>query len=186
MPCHHRPPPPKTAPSNKQNDNVAILARVPAISSVFLFFVCLCQNTCPPPHLASIDNKKKTRATWARHLCFLRVSSFQQDAELQFTCFQIQFYLRCSFAPFQSRTPLSISKHFAIRAKFLLKASFYALLGTTFYHYLGGCILSHFLLSSSHFPLHSEKKTYFRIQIDLQLNFIQIIRSPLQDEEALS
>lgn len=74
MPCHHRPPPPKTAPSNKQNDNVAILARVPAISSVFfLFFVCLCQNTCPPPHLASIDNKKKTRATWARHLCFLPV-----------------------------------------------------------------------------------------------------------------
>lgn len=63
MPCHHRPPLPKTAPSNKQNDNVAILARVPAISSFFfLFFVCLCQNTCPPPHLASIDNKKKKKS----------------------------------------------------------------------------------------------------------------------------
>lgn len=162
MPCHHRPPPPKTAPSNKQNDNVAILARVPAISSVFFYFSFVCAKTRVHPHIlpASITKRKK-KATWARHLCFLRVSSFQKDAGLQFTCFQIQFYLRCSFAPFQSRTPLSISKHFAIRAKFLLKASFYALLGTTFYHYLGGCILSHFLLSSSHFPLHSEKKNLF-------------------------
>lgn len=197
MPCHHRPPPPKTAPSNKQNDNVAILARVPAISSVFFYFSFVCAKTRVHPHILPASITKRKQEQRGLDICAsfrlttkrrsqVKVSSFQQDAELQFTCFQIQFYLRCSFAPFQSRTPLSISKHFAIRAKFLLKASFYALLETTFYHYLGGCILSHFLLSSSHFPLHSEKKTYFRIQIDLQLNFIQIIRSSLQDEEALS
>lgn len=103
-----------------------ILARVPAISSVFSSFVCA--KTRVHPHIlpASITTKKKTRATWARHLCFrlttnrrsqAGVSSFQKDAGLQFTCFQIQFYLRCSFAPFQSRTPLSVSKHFAIRGE---------------------------------------------------------------------
>lgn len=50
---------------------------------------------------------------------------------LQSTCFQIQFYLVCcSFFCSISRTPLSISSHFAIGRKFPLKASFYTLTPT--------------------------------------------------------
>uniref|UniRef100_A0A8D8P1I0 (northern house mosquito) hypothetical protein n=1 Tax=Culex pipiens TaxID=7175 RepID=A0A8D8P1I0_CULPI len=53
------------------------------------FFVCLCQNTCPPPHLASIDNNKvkKTRATWARHLCF-RLTTNRREAKPGFLHFR--------------------------------------------------------------------------------------------------
>lgn len=140
------------------------------------FFSFVCAKTRVHPHILPASITKRKQEQRGLDICAsfrlttkrrsqAEVSSFQKDAGLQFTCFQIQFYLRCSFAPFQSRTPLSISKHFAIRAKFLLKASFYALLGTTFYHYLGGCILSHFLLSSSHFPLHSEKKPIFEFKL---------------------
>lgn len=176
MPCHHRPPPPKTAPSNKQNDNVAILARVPAISSVFfLFFVCLCQNTCPPPHLASIDNKKKTRATWARHLCFLPVDYQTTKSSRGFfiseRCWIAINLLSNTILPALFFCSLSITyttfyfKTLCHPSEIPLKASFYALLGNTCYHYLGGCILSHFLLSSSHFTLHSEKKPIFEFKL---------------------
>lgn len=104
---------------------------------------------------------------------------------LQSTCFQIQFYLVCcSFFCSISRTPLSISSHFAIGRKFLLKASFYTLT------LLSTPTLSSSPLSQSKKQVHTftflhltvffiqrEEKIHFRIQIDLQLNFIQIIRS---------
>uniref|UniRef100_A0A8D8HEK4 (northern house mosquito) hypothetical protein n=1 Tax=Culex pipiens TaxID=7175 RepID=A0A8D8HEK4_CULPI len=104
-----------------------ILARVPAISSVFSSFVCA--KTRVHPHIlpASITTKKKNKSNvgstsvlpvdYQSKRSQAGVSSFQKDAGLQFTCFQIQFYLCCSFAPFQSRTPLSVSKHFAIRGE---------------------------------------------------------------------
>lgn len=100
----------------------------------------------------------------ALHRKHQEVSNFLHFSKmpLQSTCFQIQFYLCAVLSSLQSRTPLSISRHFAIGRKFLLKASFYTLFPVL--HYLSSyttiteskCILSQFSILLSFF--HSEKK----------------------------
>lgn len=157
----------KAAPTSNQQkrQHVAIVARVPDIISsvLFLQFVCLCQNTCPP----TFSTMRTTCLPTDFQLCIentkksAQFSLFLQDAILQSTCFQIQFYLVCcSFFCSISRTPLSISSHFAIGRKFPLKASFYTLSLSSvlqlypLHHYRktrSKCILSHFsiLLSFS-------------------------------------
>lgn len=122
----------------------------------------------------------------ALHQKHQEVSNFLHFSKmpLQSTCFQIQFYLCAVLSSVQSRTPLSISRHFAIGRKFLLKASFYTLFSVS-QPTLSSIPLSQrtsacFHISPSYCLFaFREKETHFRIQIDLQLNFIQIIRSSL-------
>lgn len=87
---------------------------------------------------------------------------------LQSTCFQIQFYLVCcSFFCSISRTPLSISSHFAIGRKFPLKASFYTL-----------TLLSTPTLSSS--PLSQNKKQLHTFTfLHLTVFFIQRVKKSI-------
>lgn len=156
----------KAAPTSIQQkrQHVAIVARVPDIISsvLFLQFVCLCQNTCPP----TFSTMRTTCLPTDFQLCIENTKksaqfSYFSKMPLQSTCFQIQFYLVCcSFFCSISRTPLSISSHFAIGRKFPLKATFHTLSLSSvlqlypLHHYCktrSKCILSHFsiLLSFS-------------------------------------
>lgn len=165
----------KAAPSNKQKrQHVAIVARVPdIIFSVFFFqFVCLCQNTCPPTFF-TISTTWLPIALKTLHRKHPEVSNFLHFSKmpLQSTCFQIQFYLCAVLSSSQSRTPLSISRHFAIGRKFLLKASFYTLFPVLqpFYSILyttiaeSKCILSHFSILLSFFI--QRKKSIFEFKL---------------------
>lgn len=153
----------KAAPSNKQKrQHVAIVARVPdIIFSVFFFSIRL----FVPKHVSSYSFH------YLHHVpsnCFPTLHRKQQEVSnflhfskmpLQSTCFQIQFYLCAVLSSSQSRTPLSISRHFAIGRKFLLKASFYTLfpvlqpLYSILYTTIAEskCILSHFSILLSFF-----------------------------------
>lgn len=174
----------KAAPTSIQQkrQHVAIVARVPdTFSSVFNSFVCAKTRVhlhfppCEPRAFQLTSNSaSKTPRSQRNSFHFSKMP-------LQSTCFQIQFYLVCcSFFCSISRTPLSISSHFAIGRKFPLKASFYTLTPT-----LSSSPLSQnkkqvhtfTFLHLTVFFIQREEKIHFRIQIDLQLNFIQIIRS---------
>lgn len=180
----------KAAPTSIQQkrQHVAIVARVPDIISSFFFNSFVCAKTrvhlhfppCEPRAFQLTSNfASKTPRSQRNFIHFSKMP-------LQSTCFQIQFYLVCcSFFCSISRTPLSISSHFAIGRKFPLKASFYTLTHSPQY---SNSILfttiakqeanAYFHISPSYCLFHSNrKKIHFRIQIDLQLNFIQIIRS---------
>lgn len=121
----------KAAPTSNQQkrQHVEIVARVPDIISSVLFFFSI--RLFVPKHVSTYifhhanhvpsNFASKTPRSQRNFIHFSKMP-------LQSTCFQIQFYLVCcSFFCSISRTPLSISSHFAIGRKFPLKASFYTL-----------------------------------------------------------
>lgn len=159
----------KAAPTSNQQkrQHVAIVARVPdIISSVLFFNSFVCAKTrvhlhFPPsePHAFQLTTNfaSKTPRSQRNFIHFSKMP-------LQCTCFQIQFYLVCcSFFCSISRTPLSISSHFAIGRKFPLKASFYTLTPT---------------LSSS--PLsQNEKQVHTFTFLHLTVFFIQRVKKSI-------
>lgn len=176
----------KAAPTSNQQkrQHVAIVARVPDIISSVLFFqfVCLCQNTCPPTFSTMrttclptdfqlcIENTKKS----AQFYSFLQdaiaihlLSNTILPGVLFFLLFNLT-YATFHFEPLCHRKKIP-SKSFVLysHSNSILFTAIAKQEASAYFH-----------ISPSYCLFHSEsKKIHFRIQIDLQLNFIQIIRS---------
>lgn len=152
----------KAAPSNKQKrQHVAIVARVPDIIFSVFFSIRLFVSKHVSSHDFHHCHHVPSNCFPALHRKHQEVSNFLHFSKmpLQSTCFQIQFYLCAVLSSSQSRTPLSISRHFAIGRKFLLKASFYTLFSVL--HYL------------SSIPLSQKASACFHISPSYCLFFIQ-------------
>lgn len=176
--------------SNQQKrQHVAIVARVPDIISSVLFFqfVCLCPNTCPPTFSTMrttclptdfqvcIENTKKSA----------QFSSFLQDAiaihllsntilpgVLFFLLLNLT-YATFHFEPLCHRKKIP-SKSFVLYFLTLLSTP---TLSSSPLSQNKKQVHTFTFLHLTVFFIQREEKIHFRIQIDLQLNFIQIIRS---------